>query len=462
MNEPPSRKWSPLERLRRVDLAKLVFVGTAVFAVFLLGGVFATLKLQPYEIFEKGFKAAKLFYQEQTQTKPLLVEPRVYDGDGVTMHRPDAVFRGLTAMQGLFPEGVELRLVDMAGKVVHRWRADFHAIWPDPSHIFPREYVPIDDLHYHTQGMWVLRDGSVVFTFSMLGTVKLDKCGAVQWKLERLTHHTITPNPDGTFWIAAKADVRDVPQELMLKGVTKAWLAKSDARYEDRLLLVSADGAVIRELSALRALFEGGLAHALYDVTEASRGDPTHVNDIEVVPPTLAARIKGVEAGDLLVSIREMHMLVILDEFTGALKWSRAGPWIRQHDPDITSEGLIEVFNNGDRHLAVDGIRGSSIISLDPATGETRTIYPRDQSGYFFTELMGTHQLLANGNRLITESQAGRVFEVSPDGEVVWEYIKPYDEHDAVLIEKAYRYPDGYFEVSDWSCPAPPAVAHPD
>ena len=75
------------------------------------------------------------------------------------MHRPDAVFRGLTAMQGLFPEGVELRLVDMAGKVVHRWRADFHAIWPDPSHIFPREYVPIDDLHYHTQGMWVLGTG---------------------------------------------------------------------------------------------------------------------------------------------------------------------------------------------------------------------------------------------------------------------------------------------------------------
>ena len=56
--------------------------------------------------------------------------------------------------------------------------------------------------------------------------------------------------------------------------------------------------------------------------------------------------------------------------------------------------------------------------------------------------------MLANGNRLITESQAGRVFEVSPDGEVVWEYIKPYDEHDAALIEKAYPLPRGYFEVT--------------
>ena len=212
-------------------------------------------------------------------------------------------------------------------------------------------------------GAW---DGSVVFTFSMLGTVKLDKCGAVQWKLERLTHHH-HPESGRNILDRRQADVRDVPQELMLKGVTKAWLAKSDARYEDRLLLVSADGAVIRELSALRALFEGGLAHALYDVTEASRGDPTHVNDIEVVPPTLAARIKGVEAGDLLVSIREMHMLVILDDY-GPLKWSRAGPWIRQHVPRHHLEGLVQVFKHGDRHLAVNGIRGSSIISLDPAT----------------------------------------------------------------------------------------------
>jgi hypothetical protein len=147
-------------------------------------------------------------------------------------------------------------------------------------------------------------------------------------------------------------------------------------------------------------------------------------------------------------------MLTILDGRTGAVKWRHRGPWVRQHDPDITEQGLIEVFNNGDENLAVDGIRGSSIISLDPATGETTTIYPRPGQTGFFTRIMGRHQRLPNGNRLITESMPGRVFEIDEAGRVVWEYIKPYDDTHAALIEEAIRYDKEYFTVQDWRCPA--------
>ena len=31
-----------------------------------------------------------------------------------------------------------------------------------------------------------------------------------------------------------------------------------------------------------------------------------------------------------------------------------------------------------------------------------------------------------NGNTLITEGSGGRIIEVSPDHELVWEYISPY------------------------------------
>jgi len=65
---------------------------------------------------------------------------------------------------------------------------------------------------------------------------------------------------------------------------------------------------------------------------------------------------------------------------------------------------------------------------------------------------MGTHQRLINGNILITESVAGRVFEATPDGEVVWEYVLAYDAEDAALIEEAARVPEGYFDVKTWSC----------
>ena len=441
-------------RWKRLDPEKLVFIVSAGFLVFLLGGLFATKRLQPYQMFEDGFKAARQLIEERTQTRPILLEELRYEGDGVTVHDAGAAYEGYTAMQGLFPEGIELRLVDMAGEVIHRWPADFDAVWPNPTHVFPDKNLPIDELHYHTHGMWVLPDGSAVFNFGQLGTVKLDKCGSVVWSVDRLTHHSITANQDGSFWIPAKRDVRLVAEDLLLIGLSKDALLSSDGRYEDTLLRVGADGATKQELSVLRAVVEGQFAPELFDMREVSKWDPTHVNDIEIVTPELAARIGAVSEGDLLVSIRQFHMLAILDGHTGAVKWRHRGPWVRQHDPDITEQGMIEVFSNGDEDLAVDGVRGSSIMSLDPATGETRTIYPPAGQKGFFTRIMGRHQRLPNGNRLITESMPGRVFEVDEEGRVVWEYIKPYDGTHAALIEEAIRYDKDYFTVQDWRCPS--------
>jgi hypothetical protein len=39
---------------------------------------------------------------------------------------------------------------------------------------------------------------------------------------------------------------------------------------------------------------------------------------------------------------------------------------------------------------------------------------------------MGSAQRLPNGNTLITESAFGRVFEVTKEGEIVWDYVNPY------------------------------------
>jgi hypothetical protein len=33
---------------------------------------------------------------------------------------------------------------------------------------------------------------------------------------------------------------------------------------------------------------------------------------------------------------------------------------------------------------------------------------------------------LTNGNTLITEGNYGRIFEVTPERQVVWEYVNPY------------------------------------
>jgi hypothetical protein len=435
------------------NLSLYACIASAVLIVFLAGGVFATFEWQPYQFFEDGARAANALYRQQRQTRPELLDPRRYRGNGVTLQREGAA-PGLTLVQGLFAEGVELRLIDLSGQVLHRWRADFHAIWPHPEHVYPASDVPVDGLHYQTHGMALSADGSVIFNFDNLGTVKLDKCGAVVWTVDRRTHHTITPNPDGSFWIPARRDARLLDDRVLLQDRSRLDFSKADGRHEDTLLHVGPDGAVLEEISALKGLLDGRFAAELYDVREISVTDPTHLNDIEVVTAALAAKIPGVEAGDLLVSLRELHMLAILKRRTGAVAWSHVGPWVRQHDVDITPDGMIEVFNNGDARFAVDGVIGSSILRFDPATGAVRTMYPLNGTGHFFTRIMGANQLLPNGNRLITESMAGRLLEVDAAGLPVWEFVQAYDATHAALIQSARRYPPGFFTVRDWSCPS--------
>jgi hypothetical protein len=437
----------------RPDLALLACIVSVLFFVFLLGGAAATFGWQPYQYFEDGLRTAREYLHERRQVRPDLLQPVRYRGEGVTIRREGAL-PGLTEVQGIFAEGVELRLMDLTGRVVHRWDADFDAIWPDPQHVYPPADIPADRLHYQTHGMALLPDGSAVFNFDGLGTVKLDKCGAVQWTVDRETHHVVTLNDDGSFWIAARTDVRDLEDRVLLMDRAELGLTESGGRYEDLLLHVGPDGRVIDEISVLEGLLDGHFAPQLYDARRISPRDPTHLNDVEVVTPALAGRIPGVEAGDLLVSLRQLHMIAILSRRTGAVVWTHVGPWVRQHDVIITPDGMIDVFNNGDSRLAVDGVVGSSIIRFDPSTGAATTVYPRKGGGHFFTNIMGAQQLLPNGNRLITESMAGRILEVNAAGDVVWEYVKSYDSSHATVLQSARRFPPDYFTVRNWDCPA--------
>lgn len=439
---------------KRFDLARAAFWITIAFGIFITGGVFSSNNLQPYQIFEDGYIASRELIKQQLQSRHDMVEEIRYAGDGVIRYDKARAYFGLTLIQGEFPEGVEIRLLDMSGNIVRRWPARFYDIWPEPSHVM-RELIPATDHNYHTQGMWLLPDGAVVFSMTGFGTVKMDKCGTVQWTVDRTTHHSITPVPDGSFWIPVRGDPHEVPEDLLLKGFSPKTPAETLRRYEDRLMLVSADGKIMQEMSVLRALVEGDFHRELFDTWSIDKSDPTHINDIEVVTAPLAKKIVGVHAGDLLVSIRQLHMLAIFDRVSGRIKWHQTGPWVRQHDPDITEHGTIEVFNNGGHHLNSDRFRGSSIMVLDPGTGKTKTLYPLADDSKFYSKIMGTHQLLPNGNRLIVESMAGRVFEIDEKGEIVWDYVKPYDESHATVIESAVRYDMDYFSTQDWSCSRP-------
>jgi hypothetical protein len=98
----------------------------------------------------------------------------------------------------------------------------------------------------------------------------------------------------------------------------------------------------------------------------------------------------------------------------------KAGSWKAQHEPVLLDEGTLLLFDN------LGGDRGSRILELDPTSGAIRWSYEASGEAEFFSPVCGSVQRLANGNLLITESTAGRAFEITPNKDVVWDWRSPH------------------------------------
>ena len=88
------------------------------------------------------------------------------------------------------------------------------------------------------------------------------------------------------------------------------------------------------------------------------------------------------------------------------------------------------------------------MIEVDPSTSEIAWQYQGDPPISFYSYHISGAERLPNGNTLICEGTFGRLFEVTPDRQLVWEYINPFfavptgqpnaPERNAVF--RAFRY----------------------
>ena len=115
-----------------------------------------------------------------------------------------------------------------------------------------------------------------------------------------------------------------------------------------------------------------------------------------------------------------------------------------QHDVRWVPEGMpgaghLTLFNNRIEHADRDH---SAVFELAPPTdGAGRYVVPDagpfgpaeptwsyvapTRTAFFSSFISGAHRL-ANGHTFITSGAQGRFFEVTPEGEIVWEYWTPY------------------------------------
>jgi hypothetical protein len=450
-------------------LAKLLFL-VGVGALLGLGGLYLGWKrLPPVPWIEEGSEALRDWrdhwksYAGLEPTK--FIRPARTLGSGVTVHVPGAAQPGVTVMSSIWGgKDVGLSLWSLDGKELHRWVARYADLQRYIPPLSP-ELTPANNWDTHVDAMVLFPDGDTIFNYGGIGLVRMDRCNKVIWWLDYETHHSLMPDDDGNLWASGHKRERHIAHSDRFPGLQPPYV-------EDTLVKISAsDGRLLQEISLLEAIHRSSQESLLYpsgtDLGQVALRDPLHLNHVEPLRAALAPAFPMFAAGDLLVSVRVPSAIMVIDPTSGLIKWSARGPWFGQHDPHFMPNGRISIYDNRDLYNYDAKVRGkpdraSRILSLDPQSGKVETVFEGTLKEPFVTDAIGKHQYQPNGNLLITESWGGRVFEVTPTGQKVWEFVNRYDENRVALIEWALRYPAAYADFPK-DCPAETlvAVAHP-
>jgi hypothetical protein len=343
----------------------------------------------------------------------------------VTRYDRSSAYAGLNLYtSGHAPEAI---LMDMEGTVLHRWRHEFEDAWPD------HPLAPKPDTEFWRR-VHLYENGDLLAIHEGLGILKLDKDSNLIWARPHPVHHDLEVMPDGTIYTLTRV-AHMVPR-----------VREGAPILEDFVSILDADGNETQRISLLECFENSADEHSWVRAARAfweketvrrlaaNPGDIFHTNSIGVLDGRIADRVPAFARGNLLLSMCHLDMIAVVDPGRRQVVWSLAGRFALQHDPTITDDGRLMVFDN-------NWNRGrSSVTVTDPATLAVEWRYAGSPDRPFFSRTCGTAARLPNGNTLITESDNGRAFEVTSDGTIVWEFYNPHragdhDEYVATVFE---------------------------
>ncbi|MEC3955172.1 aryl-sulfate sulfotransferase [Nocardia sp. CDC153] len=349
-------------------------------------------------------------------------------GIGLIDSDPDLAFPGYTLYAPLAGNGI-VDLVDLAGERVHRWQLPYrpgrHA-----------RLLPGGTLAYNgtTLAAGVLFPMWRKYSGGSMGKYAPDGTLLAEYR-DDLQHHDAHHYDDGRILYTA------------VEPLTGA----AAARIRGGVPGTEADGTVwadvVREVDANGAL--------LWEWRAAEHLDPAD----HVLQPhywrehwPLINSVHPLDEHTVVASLRSVSAVILIDRRTGrATTLADRSTVAQQHHVTPVSDSRVLLFDNGTFRTG-ESVTYSRVLEIDLATGELAWSYQDSPREAFFTPYMGGAQRLANGNTLITEAAFGRIFEVTPDRRICWEYVVPsFTEYpDAGTAEtfpgvsnaifRAYRY----------------------
>ncbi|MBW1803526.1 MAG: aryl-sulfate sulfotransferase [Deltaproteobacteria bacterium] len=346
-----------------------------------------------------------------------------------------------------------INLMDMRGNVVHSWKTAY------PVHY---GYL-LPDGNMLALLRWTSSDGPDAGGYKMGGGAGLlaeyDWDGNVVFEYyDPFSHHDVSKLDNGNYIYVGW---EKVPPDLAKKvrGGQPGTEHKDGTMFCDYFREIDPQGNTVWEWRGYEHLDPDidviGHIHA--------RNEWTHINDIDVMPDgniltdarhTDGAFIVEKKTGDI---IWRWGNVAYLDKETGQVELgdvrnpkTMGGP----HAAHIIQEGLpgagnMLIYDNGmyvygSRALEVD-IKTGDIVWQSEDHRPVCYVHGRTH----FSPYISNAQRLPNGNTLICEGQNGLLFEVTPDQELVWQWIRPTPAGPDNATQKwgiyrAYRFAPDY------------------
>ncbi len=314
-------------------------------------------------------------------------------------------------------------LIDANGRVLRSWHQESSGAWVRSV------LLPAGDL---LVAGWYTDSEDPGARYLM----RLSWDNEVIWKHRLPVHHDVAPAPGGRF-VALTFTFRRAPDIHPVRPIR-----------DDHIVLLTAAGEVVEERS-LYDMMSARLA-PVNDPPGTVKTEPIdffHANAVRWLDdPALEAWSPIYSTRNVLVTSRTLDSVLLFDWDTAELVWSWGrGELSGPHDARMLANGNILVFDNGIQRSPP----WSRVLEVNPVTREIEWEYVAPKPTSFYSLSRGASQRLPNGNTLITDSDSGRAFEVTVDGEVVWEFLSPnLDSHDRrASIVRLYRYEEDFVQA---------------
>ncbi len=411
--------------------------------------------------------------QAQAQDQDQTVDGRTV---GLLSHDETRAFQGYTLF---FPSATKTYLLDMNGQIVHTWDIGYNPglsayLLDDGTLLRPAN---MSNPNFPAGGL-----GGLIHKFAP------DRTVLWRWEYSNslvAQHHDVAPLPNGNILVVAWE--KKSAEEAIQNGKNPDDIPEDEV-WSDTIIEVKQTGPTTGEIVWKWDAFDHLIQD--FDPTKDNFGvvadHPERINVNAGTPLRDWMHVNAVnynaELNQIVISSREFSEFFVIDHSTTTeeaagstggrygkggdilYRWGNPANYDRgteadrklfvQHDaqwiePGLPSAGNMLVFNNGPNRPDGDWSSVEELVPPQSAPGVytiedgqpygpdapvwTYTGTPRESFHSAF--ISGAHRL-PNGNTFITSGAFGDLFEVTPGGDIVWEYKNPIFENAPIAANE--------------------------